>query len=177
MSQPSFTTQRLLLRPRTLADTDACIAMDRDPEVTRFIPGPWDDEAAHRAFINERTRGPYPAGLGYWSLFRRDAPDDFLGWVLLIPADASGREVEIGWRLKRNAWGQGLATEAAIPLIAHGFKTAGLERIVADIAPANTASIKVAEKLGLTATDRTPDHDINFIRYALTHPGDKRTDA
>lgn len=39
--QPVFETQRLILLPRTLADTDDCLAMDNDPEVTRFVAGPW----------------------------------------------------------------------------------------------------------------------------------------
>jgi RimJ/RimL family protein N-acetyltransferase len=39
----TFTTDRLILRPRTLGDYDACLAMDRDPEVVRYIPGPWAD--------------------------------------------------------------------------------------------------------------------------------------
>ena len=49
--QPTFETARFNLRPRTLADTDACIAMDKEPGVTRFVRGPWDDPAAHRAFV------------------------------------------------------------------------------------------------------------------------------
>jgi RimJ/RimL family protein N-acetyltransferase len=76
--RPVFTTPRLVLRPRTLADAEAIMAMDRDPEVTRFIPGPWNDPDAHRAFTERRTLGPYPDGMGYWSVFERDRPDDFL---------------------------------------------------------------------------------------------------
>jgi hypothetical protein len=78
----------------------ACLAMDRDPEVTRFVDGPWSDPAVHRAFVEARTRGPYPAGLGYWAVLRRES-GGFLGWVLLIPLDARGPEVEIGWRIRR----------------------------------------------------------------------------
>ncbi len=44
---PSFETERLLLRPRTMADFEACLAMNEDPEVMRFIPGPWDDPELH----------------------------------------------------------------------------------------------------------------------------------
>ena len=65
MALPDFATERVLLRQRTLADTEACFAMDRAPGVTRFVNGPWGDEAAHRAFIEARTRGPYPDGLGF----------------------------------------------------------------------------------------------------------------
>jgi RimJ/RimL family protein N-acetyltransferase len=145
----SFESPRILLRPRTLADLDDCIAMDRDPEVTRYVDGPWDDPVAHRRFVVDRITRAYPDGLGYWSIFERDAPSRFIGWMLLIPEDANGPEVEIGWRLVCDAWGRGIASEAASILVAHAFDTVGLESIVAGIAEGNVASQRVAEKLGM----------------------------
>lgn len=146
---PDFATQRLLLRPRTMADFAACLAMDRDPAVTRYIAGPWNDPAAHAAFIRERMTTAFGDGLGYWSIFPKDRPELFIGWILLIPDDGIGPEVEIGWRLNRAAWGHGFAPEAARPVVEHAFETLGLERIVADIDPRNLASLRVAEKLGM----------------------------
>ena len=61
--------------------------------------GSWDDEPAHRAFIRDRIDGPYPPGMGYWVMEPRDAPGRFLGWILLIPEDAHGPEIETGWRV------------------------------------------------------------------------------
>jgi len=145
---PSFTTERLLLRQRTLADTRACIEMDRDPQVTRFISGPWSDPQAHLAFVEARTEGPYAPGLGYWTILER-REGRFLGWVLLIPLDADGPEIEIGWRLPRAAWGHGYATEAAAPVLRHGLSTLRLDEVVADIDPDNQASRRVAEKIGM----------------------------
>ncbi len=52
--RPAFDTPRVRLEPRTVADLDDCLVMDRDPEVTRFIPGPWADPVAHRAFVQAR---------------------------------------------------------------------------------------------------------------------------
>ena len=69
--------------------------------------------------------------------------------MLLIPYDAVGHEIEIGWRFLRSAWGHGFATEASLPVLRHGFETVGLDRIVADIHPDNAASLRIAEKLGL----------------------------
>jgi RimJ/RimL family protein N-acetyltransferase len=163
--QPLFETPRLVLRPRTLADTEACLAMDRDPEVTRFVSGPWTDPAAHRAFVERRTLGPYPPGLGYWTVLRR-GDGEFLGWILLIPEDAQGPEVEIGWRLVRAAWGRGYATEAAAPVLRHAFAGLGLEAVVAEIDPANTASIRVAEKLGLRREDGARRHVLTRDGFA-----------
>jgi RimJ/RimL family protein N-acetyltransferase len=171
---PDFETSRLRLRPRSLADTEACLAMDREPDVARFVPevlrmvcGPEADAIAHRAFVEERTRGPYPRGLGYWTICPRAAEDVFLGWVLLIPVDAVGPEVEIGWRLRRSAWGQGYASEAAAVLVPHGLIGLGLPEVIADIDPANLGSIRVAEKIGLRRRGPTPQWD-GLVRYALT---------
>jgi RimJ/RimL family protein N-acetyltransferase len=157
-----------MLRPRRLSDTDACIAMDHEPEVTRFVDGPWGDPAAHRAFIETRTRGPYPEGLGYWTVSLRPEPERFLGWVLLIPENAAGPEVEIGWRLRRAAWGQGLATEAAGALLEYGFGTLKLARIIADIHPENAGSRRVAEKLGLVPSVTEIEPCGSYLRYKLT---------
>lgn len=165
--QPTFETSRFRLRPRSIADTDACLAMDREPGVTRFVRGPWDDPVAHRAFIETRTRGPYPPGQGYWSITPRDTPDRFLGWVLLIPADAVGPEIEIGWRLRPAAWGQGVATEAALPVLRHAFQTLHLEQVVAEIDLPNRASARVAEKIGMRLLGLVPSEDAPVHRYAI----------
>ncbi|AOO83362.1 GNAT family N-acetyltransferase [Bosea vaviloviae] len=146
---PSFETDRLLVRPCSMADFAACLAMDRDPEVTKHVVGPWHDPERHERFLRERIQKPFGSGLGYWSLFARPQPEQFLGWVLLIPYDGVGPDIEIGWRLNRSAWGKGYATEAARLIVEHAFRTVGLGRIAADIDPANSASMRVSEKLGL----------------------------
>ena len=148
--------------------------MDREPDVARFVPevlrmicGPAADAAAHRAFVEERTRGPYPPGLGYWTIRPRAGDDAFLGWVLLIPVDGEGPEVEIGWRLRPSAWGRGYASEAAAALVRHGLIGLRLPEIIADIDPANLGSIRVAEKIGLRRRGPTPQWEA-LVRYALT---------
>ena len=166
--QPFFETSRLLLHPRTLADTEACLRMDRDPAVTRFVSGPWSDPVAHRAFIEARTHGPYPLGLGYWIIRRRNQPNSFLGWVLLIPADATRSEIEIGWRLPQAVWRQGFATEAAAPLLRHAFDTLKLREVIAEIDQGNTASQSVAEKLGLKRTGPLFHQGKPSLRYSMT---------
>lgn len=147
---PTFRTARLTVRPRTLADLPACLAMDRDPEVTKYVPRPWSDPAGHEAFVRGRIEADYGPGLGYWSVFAHDRPEHFLGWILLIPCDGIGPEIEIGWRFLRETWGKGYATEAARPILDHAMDTLALDRVVAEIHPDNDGSVRVALKLGMS---------------------------
>jgi RimJ/RimL family protein N-acetyltransferase len=164
---PIFRTPRLTVRPRKTDDLEACMAMDRDPEVTRFIPGPWADPVAHRAFVEARMRHVYPAGMGYWSII---APEGFVGWVLLTPLDLHGPEIEIAWRLVRASWGRGYATEAARPVVHHALGTLRVPQVIADIDPQNTASVGVARKLGFRRAGDVPSDGHMVIRY-VAGPG------
>ncbi len=161
---PILETSRLLLRPRTLADTGACLAMDGDPAVVRHVAGPWSDPLAHRAFVEARTVGPYPPGLGYWVVGRRGEAGSFLGWVLLIPADGTRPEIEIGWRLLRSEWGRGFATEAARAVVRHAFETLALPEVIAEIDPANRGSWRVAKKLGFSRRGVAADQGRESVR-------------
>ena len=162
---PVFETPRLRLRPRRPPDFEASLAMDREPEMTRWIAGPWDDPAAHAAFVRARIEAEHGEGLGYWVVAPREAPERFLGWVLLLTTKDG--EVEIGWRLVRAAWGRGLATEAALPVARHGFATLGLARVVADIMPGNAGSRRVAGKIGMRpCPGESPDPAC--LRHVLT---------
>ena len=164
---PTFETSRLFLRPRTLAHLDASLAMDRDPEVTRYVAGPWHDPVEHRRFVEDRITRAYPPGLGYWSIFEKIEPERFIGWVLLIPDfSTNAQETEIGWRLVRDAWGRGIASEAAQVLIRHAFETLGLQEIVADIAAENAGSLNVAKKLGMCRMETVFD-GIEYLRCRL----------
>ena len=67
-------TDRLLLRPRTTADMENCLAMDRDPEVTKYIEGPWDNPEQHRTFLEQRMSQAHIYPLGYWAVTTIDHP-------------------------------------------------------------------------------------------------------
>jgi len=162
---PVIETPRLRLRPRGTGDLADCLAMDREPGTTDLIDGPWDDPAAHEAFVRARIRGPYPPGLGYWVIARRERPDAFLGWVLLIPEDAVGPRVEIGWRLVTAARGLGYAPEAAANLLSHGFRTVGLGRVVAEIHRDNAPSRRVAEKIGMRLCEDPAEGNPHAVLY------------
>ena len=94
MALPVMRTERLVLRERTLDDLEQCVAMDEDAEVRRFITLPMRGDM-HRAFIRGRMMFRYPEHLGYWTVL---ADGKFVGWVLLIPREFEGLEIEMGWR-------------------------------------------------------------------------------
>lgn len=145
-----LTSERLLIRPRTLNDMEECLTMDRDPSVTKYIEGPWHNPELHRAFLKDRMSHNYDYPTGYWSISRIEKPDVFLGWVMVLPIEESCSKVEIGWRLTRATWGQGIATEATQRVLELVRKHMPNIDITASIHPENLGSIKVAEKMGLS---------------------------
>ena len=140
-------TLHLQLRPRTLADLDANLAMDLDPRVHRYIFAKAPDPDRHREEIRARITSGWPPTGGIWAVERRDAPG-FLGWCGLFPLGHSGL-IEIGYRYVPAAWGQGIASEAAAAVLDHGFRQLGLDPIVAVTHPDNRASQRVLTKIGL----------------------------
>jgi len=140
-------TDRLHLRPRTLEDVDASLAMDLDPRVHRYIFAKAPDPDRHREQIRSRITSGWPSVGGVWAVEWRDQPG-FLGWCGLFPLGHCGL-IEIGYRYVPAAWGQGIASEAAAAVLDHGFRQLALDPIVAVTHPDNLASQRVLEKIGL----------------------------
>ena len=155
MPQDVLTTERLRLRPRTMADLDACVAMDLDPEVHRFIYGdsPPDRRSTGRSCARASHRAGPPRAASGWSSKARAGLSRL---VRPVPARACSGPIEIGYRYVRSAWGQGIATEAGHAVLDHGFRRLGFDPIVGVTHPANRASQRVLEKLGPSARRCVP---------------------
>jgi RimJ/RimL family protein N-acetyltransferase len=144
-------TERLRLRRCTPRDLDALVELDADPEVMRYIsfgePTPREDYAQ---VILPRWLAQYAATplIGYWLAELRD-DGAFVGWFHLRPDRIDPGPQELGYRLRRSAWGQGLATEGGRALLAHGFDRVGAETITARALSTNGGSRRVMEKCGL----------------------------
>jgi len=147
LNQPNFRTDRLILSPRVIGELDACIAVNSDPEVMRYLGAVWPPER-QRAHLSEQIAADFGEGLGYWSLYERAAPGQMLGWVLLTPLPGTD-DIQIGYRLRRDAWGRGLATEGGRLLLLHAIETLRLPAVAAVVHPDNAASQGVLTKLGL----------------------------
>jgi RimJ/RimL family protein N-acetyltransferase len=153
-------TDRLILRDITEADAESLFDLDSDPEVMRFIgPRPAPDVAGYR----DRTRSVHvPLQAHPWHGVRvvlGRARGEFLGWVFVRPATGfkyareigwtRPGEVEVGYRYRRSAWGRGIATEAAAPLVRIALADPATTALVACALAGNVGSLRVLEKLGL----------------------------
>lgn len=144
-------TTRLRLRRFTPADLDRLVELDSDPEVMRHITfGEPTPRERYEHEILPRWMGLYAASpqLGYWAAERRDS-GEFIGWFHLRPDRFDPGEQELGYRLRRAAWGRGFAAEGGRAVVAHGFERAGARKISARTLKANRASQRVMEKCGL----------------------------
>jgi len=161
-------TPRLVLRRLEAADVRRLVELDSDPEVMRYLSG---GVPTPRAVIETEVLPRFlsydagPPGLGFFAAERR-ADGAFLGWFHLRPAQHGGEgELEIGYRLRREAWNRGYATEGSRALVRLAFVELGAQRVVAYTLAVNLASRRVMEKAGLSL-------EATFVQPELSHiPG------
>jgi RimJ/RimL family protein N-acetyltransferase len=144
-------TARLILRNFHALDGDAMDRVFGDPEVMRYSSGikhpDWVRNWLRRCLEDYHEKW----GFGLWAVVEKRS-SDVIGYCGLSRfADVGGQpETEIGYRLARTHWGRGLATEAACAVRDYSFGTLSLVRLISIIDPKNIASIRVAEKTGLS---------------------------
>lgn len=147
---PRIRTERLLLREWYNGDRDVFAALTADPAVMEHFPALMSRDESDA--LIDRIVARWSGGYGLWAVEQvEDAA--FLGFVGLASPTWEAEftpAVEIGWRLSRDAWGHGYATEAARAAIRFGFETVGLEEILSWTVPANLRSRAVMERLGMT---------------------------
>jgi RimJ/RimL family protein N-acetyltransferase len=145
-------TDRMTLRRLSAHDLEDLYALDLDAEVRRFIddggpPEPWE---VYRRTTLERLESAAASNphLGVWTA--RHADDSFIGWFHLRPnANVFPGEMEIGYRLHRKFWRQGLATEGTRHLLDAAFSELNVTYVMGTTLAANVASRRVMEKAGM----------------------------
>ncbi|HEX2618014.1 MAG TPA: GNAT family N-acetyltransferase [Flavobacteriales bacterium] len=147
-------TDRLLLREFEERDAPGFFALNADPEVLRYTgDSPFDTEAASLELI--RNYHWYSThGYGRWTM-ERLSDGEQIGWCGLRLQPEG--DVDLGYRLHHRHWGQGYATEAAQACVVHGFERLGLAEIIGRVDPANFASARVLEKVGMSFWKEIPD--------------------
>ncbi|VEB97638.1 Uncharacterised protein [Cedecea lapagei] len=173
MIQTTLNTGRLKLIPLAEAHLNHQIAMDADKDVMRYLGGPQDanscrTELAEVIAASER-------GLGYWAGFMED---DFVGfWILCVPYEVEtqppgenyGSETgELGYRLMKKFWRQGLGTEGSLALIEYGFNAVGLQQIISRTSLDNIGSQATMRAAGLHFKRHFAMDDEQGVEYQLT---------
>lgn len=138
-------TRRLILRTMTLYDLDDLLKVLSDPEVMQFYPKPFDRQMT-QAWIERNIQRYTQHGFGLWALLLKET-GQLIGDCGLVSQVVEGvAEVEIGYHVRRDWWGQGLATEASQACRDYGFSQLGCDKLISLINPANIASRRVAKK-------------------------------
>jgi RimJ/RimL family protein N-acetyltransferase len=145
-------TERMRLRRFTPDDADLLVELDADPGVKRYIDGgrPTPRDEVENVIL-PRILSYYERfdSYGYWAA-EEQSTGEFIGWFALHPnEDSPPGELELGYRLRRSAWGKGYATEGSRALVDKAFRELGAERVRAEAMTVNTASRRVMEKAGL----------------------------
>jgi ribosomal-protein-alanine N-acetyltransferase len=174
-------TERVLLTPLAMTDLDIALELWTDPEVVEYIcEVPTESEIRHE--MPDAIKRGGNGGIGIWCIVDRKTREK-LGSTYLLPlpideedTDFSlvvmGRmpdaEIEIGYFLKRAAWGRGYATEVCERLLQFAFQEVSLKEVVASIDEDNVASRKVLEKSGLLDRGRTRCYGKDSPIYRIT---------
>ncbi|MEI8411298.1 MULTISPECIES: GNAT family N-acetyltransferase [unclassified Kribbella] len=154
-----LTTDRLLMRQWRESDREPFAALNADPAVMEHFPATQTREQSD-ALIDRNIPAIDERGWGLWAVEVRET-GRFIGFTgLSVPSFEAHfmPAVEIGWRLAKEAWGNGYASEAARAALAHGFGPAGLEEIVSFTATTNLPSQRVMQRIGMTH-DEAGDFD------------------
>ena len=164
---PVVETERLVLRGWAQGDFDAYAAANADPEVQRFLGGPQDREQSWRSLATHIGHWQL-RGYGQWALERRSDGRVIGRAGLWNPEGWFG--VEVGWKLERDAWGNGYATEAAAASLDWAWRNLDVDRVLSVIAPDNEASLRVARRLGMRKLRDDVSHGRPVVIMAVGRP-------
>lgn len=187
---PVIHTQRLRLVPLADVHLDLEVELDSDPEVLRYLSGrAHTREEVERSHAERMALARKVPGLGFWIAFTRNG-GEFVGLMMLPPAHGPDQPddpsvADLGYRLLRRWWRQGLATEASLALLRHAFETVGVRRVIAQTMAVNAASRGVMTAAGLTYVrtyfpefdDPLPGTEQGEVEYEITRADWQRRHA
>jgi len=147
-------TDRLVLRRWTPADSVPFAALNADPEVMRYLPAVLSPDESD-AMATRLDAMFEQHGYGLWAVERKDT-SEFIGFTGLAPMGAGipgSGGVEVGWRLARQHWGHGFASEAALASLRFAFDELGLSHVNSITSVLNSRSRSVMERIGMRLAD------------------------
>jgi RimJ/RimL family protein N-acetyltransferase len=159
-------TERLILREMNLDDLDNLFKVLSDPETMKFYPKPCD-RSTTKLWIERNMQRYIQQGIGLWGVILKEN-NQLIGDCGLVRQKIDDvTEVEIGYHVRRDLWGQGLATEAAQACLNYGFKQLSCDKLIGLIRPGNIASRRVAEKNGMRLIKEIQWHNQPTSVYAI----------
>lgn len=160
-------TDRLLIRKwHPARDLDDALAIYGDPETMRFIPcGALDREQTQR-FISRMVERDEANGFGIWPVVLK-SERRVIGECGITYIPEYGTDVEIAWIYNKGYHGLGYATEAARAVLNYAFTEVQLPRVYALIERANSASIAVANRLGMSFERIVRAYKRDLMRYCV----------
>ena len=167
-----FETQRLLIRQYEMIDFENFYLLNSDEDVMRYIR-PVQSREKTLAFFNENIEyyKAFPA-YGRWAMIEKST-EKFIGSFMLRPSTAINGEIELGYSMFKNFWGNGFATESVSGGLNYAFNTLKLKKIIAITQVENIASQKVLLKSGFIQQDNIDDNGriVNLFRIINSSNG------
>ncbi len=159
-------TARLALREFVPEDADALALVLSDPVTMQHYPAPYDRAGVEQWIARNRQRYAQD-GVGLWAMVLKSTGET-VGDCGIIRQEIEGESLyEIGYHLRRNLWGQGLATEAATACRDWGFAHLGVNRLISLIRHENIPSQRVAERNGMTIWKEIEWRGLRHSVYAI----------
>ncbi|MEE4811647.1 GNAT family N-acetyltransferase [Pseudomonas alliivorans] len=161
-------TDRLVLRDFEVADVPALAGILGDPHVMRYSVRGVLSEQATGEFVRNCMHAYSADGFGPQAVIEVET-NRLMGFCGLNAEQVDQvMEVEIGYRLAPSYWGRGLASEAALATLRHGFETLQLASVIAIVQPENIASVRVLHKAGFRDYIHSQYHRLGVRIYRLT---------
>ncbi len=164
-------TERLILREILPSDRNALFAIDSDPDVNIYLGNNPVKNIEQTDDLIEFIRKQYvDNGIGRWAMIEKST-NNFIGWAgLKLVRELTNNHInyyDLGYRLNKNYWGKGFATEAAKASLHYGFNTLNLNEIYAIADSENVASRNVIEKVGLKYIETFIFNDTNHDWFEI----------
>ncbi|MEM7156637.1 MAG: GNAT family N-acetyltransferase [Myxococcota bacterium] len=168
-----FGTRRFLVRlwRDDDDDVDACFAIYRDEDVSRWLERPpfHSRSQAREANLRQLDHQARHPGLGWWPIVNR-ADAEIVGQAALMPIPDAPDDLELGYHVARPWWGRGVATEVARGVLDYAAQHFPARRVIAVTRPHNAASRRVMEKIGLRFAGETVFKGLHSVEYVAGPP-------
>jgi len=161
-------TKRLILKTPKLSDMNELVLLQSDPDVMKYIGQGVRTREETKKFLETAIQHQEKHQFSMCSVYEKST-DKFVGQAGLIylASDDSQPEIEVGYRLHKEFWQQGYATELSKALISWGFEHLPVNKLVAVINPANEKSRSVLEKIGMHYVERINYYNSEVSKYEI----------